>query len=425
MERRLAAILSADVKGYRRLMGEDEVATIGTLTTYREVMSTLIQQHRGRVVDSPGDNLLAEFASVVEAVQCAVATQWELQARNAELPPHRRMKFRIGINLGDVVVEGEQIYGEAASRDAPRVWPLRNDYLHEIIQRCHLAHGDRHAVRRVVSSDGGRIGRAPIDGDPVGHVVAADCLGEEARGRLLVPLLRQEKVQGLSHLIHGAIKAAPLAFDLDIGLSHPPADPHRPLAAMERRFERRTIFQHPAMDGRVVDRHPTLLHELFHPAVASGRGHIPPHAREDNGLPKVGPLAAHHALSPSRCILGHRGRSSPKWHANENVRQIRSSSGCAAVHSPSVAGLRKAWIPLYSSSVEQLGTHKQHGQIYTANGGGFDPGEEAKTRHSCGSISARWLFPYPAQRWPKSSVLVRMASAASATKSEKPGKLSF
>ncbi|MFQ6078772.1 MAG: adenylate/guanylate cyclase domain-containing protein, partial [Thermodesulfobacteriota bacterium] len=115
MERKLTAILSADVKGYSRLMGEDEVATIRTLTAYREVMAALIQKHRGRVVDSPGDNLLAEFASVVDAVECAVEVQQELKARNAELPPDRRMEFRIGINLGDVVVEGERIYGDGVN----------------------------------------------------------------------------------------------------------------------------------------------------------------------------------------------------------------------------------------------------------------------------------------------------------------------
>src|SRR5438552_3160673 len=115
MERKLAAILSTDVKGCRRRVGEDAVATIRTITAYREVMASLIQQHRGRVVDSPGDNLLAEFASVVEAVQCAVAIQRELKARNAELPPHRRMEFRIGINLGDVIAEGERIYGDGVN----------------------------------------------------------------------------------------------------------------------------------------------------------------------------------------------------------------------------------------------------------------------------------------------------------------------
>jgi len=111
-KRKLTAILSADVEGYSRLMGEDEDATITTLTTYRELMTTLIQKHRGRVVDSPGDNLLAEFGSVVDAVRCAVEIQEELRVRNAELPENKRMQFRIGINLGDVVQEEERIYGD-------------------------------------------------------------------------------------------------------------------------------------------------------------------------------------------------------------------------------------------------------------------------------------------------------------------------
>lgn len=115
MERKLAAIFSADVQGYSRLMGDNEEATVETLTTYREVMAALIQQHRGRVVDSPGDNLLAEFASVVDAVQGAVAIQRELVTRNAALPDHRQMRFRIGINLGDVLVDGERIYGDGVN----------------------------------------------------------------------------------------------------------------------------------------------------------------------------------------------------------------------------------------------------------------------------------------------------------------------
>ena len=115
VKRKLTAILSADVKGYSRLMGEDEVATIRTLTAYRELMGSFIQQHRGRVVDTPGDNLLAEFGSVVDAVTCAVAVQRELAQRNVELPDQRKMEFRIGINLGDVVVEGERIYGEGVN----------------------------------------------------------------------------------------------------------------------------------------------------------------------------------------------------------------------------------------------------------------------------------------------------------------------
>ena len=91
VKRKLSAILNADVKGYSRLMGTDEVATVRTLTAYQEIMANLIGQHRGRVVDSPGDNLLAEFSSVVDAVQCAVEIQKELKAKNAELPENRRM----------------------------------------------------------------------------------------------------------------------------------------------------------------------------------------------------------------------------------------------------------------------------------------------------------------------------------------------
>jgi adenylate cyclase len=114
-KRKLTAILIADVAGYSRLMGEDEAATVKTLATYREVMASLIKQHRGRIVDSPGDNVLAEFVSVVDAVQCAVAVQKELKMRNAELHENRRMEFRIGINLGDVIDEEDRIYGDGVN----------------------------------------------------------------------------------------------------------------------------------------------------------------------------------------------------------------------------------------------------------------------------------------------------------------------
>ena len=114
-KRKLTAILSTDVEGYSRLMGEDEEATVRTLTTYREMMAKVIQKHEGRVVDSPGDNVLAEFASVVDAVRCAVEVQEELRVQNAELPENRRMQFRIGINLGDVIQEGERIYGDGVN----------------------------------------------------------------------------------------------------------------------------------------------------------------------------------------------------------------------------------------------------------------------------------------------------------------------
>jgi adenylate cyclase len=115
LNRKLAAILSADAVGYSRLMSDNESGTIKTITVYRELMATLIQMHRGKVVDSPGDSILAQFASVVDAVQCAVDIQKELKIKNEELSENRRMEFRIGINLGDVVQEAERIYGDGVN----------------------------------------------------------------------------------------------------------------------------------------------------------------------------------------------------------------------------------------------------------------------------------------------------------------------
>ena len=114
-KRKLAAILSADVIGYSLLMEDNEEVTIPTLNIYRNSMSTLIQQHRGRVVDTTGDNLMAEFTGAVDAVNCAVEIQRELAERNAELPYDRKMEFRIGVNVGDVVEEEDRIYGEGVN----------------------------------------------------------------------------------------------------------------------------------------------------------------------------------------------------------------------------------------------------------------------------------------------------------------------
>ena len=151
-KRKLTAILSADVKGYSRLMGADEEATVRTLQAYKEVMASSIQHHRGRVVGTAGDSVLAEFASVVDAVQCAVEIQQVLRAKNAMLSGTRRMEFRIGINLGDVIEEGDTIYGdgvniaarleglaepggicisESAYQQIENKLPLRYDYLGE------------------------------------------------------------------------------------------------------------------------------------------------------------------------------------------------------------------------------------------------------------------------------------------------------
>ena len=113
--RMLRAILSTDVKEYSRLMSQDEFGTIRALNGHKKAISTLIEQYRGRVVDAPGDNLLADFSSVIDAVNCAVEVQRELAERNAELPDSRKMEFRIGINLGDVVGEEGRIYGDGVN----------------------------------------------------------------------------------------------------------------------------------------------------------------------------------------------------------------------------------------------------------------------------------------------------------------------
>jgi adenylate cyclase len=115
VDRKLTTILAADVTGYSRMMEQDEAATLATLRDYRAAMAGFIARHRGRVVNTAGDSLLAEFASVVEAVQCAVEIQRELAARNRALPPARQMQFRIGLNLGDVMVEGDDLFGEGVN----------------------------------------------------------------------------------------------------------------------------------------------------------------------------------------------------------------------------------------------------------------------------------------------------------------------
>ena len=115
VQRRLAAILAADVAGYSRLMGKDEEGTLATLKAYREVIDGLIAGHEGRVFGSAGDSVIAEFASAVEAVRCAVNIQRDLEERNADLPDDHRMRFRIGINLGDVMVDGNNLLGDGVN----------------------------------------------------------------------------------------------------------------------------------------------------------------------------------------------------------------------------------------------------------------------------------------------------------------------
>jgi adenylate cyclase len=123
VERKLAAILSADVAGYSRLMASDEVATVRALQAAREHIAVFVRQHRGRVVDSPGDNLLAEFPSALDATRCAIEVQRVLRARHADVPREHRLEFRVGLHLGDVTFDGDGIYGEGINIAAPGCAP--------------------------------------------------------------------------------------------------------------------------------------------------------------------------------------------------------------------------------------------------------------------------------------------------------------
>src|SRR5882724_2273845 len=111
VQRRMAAILAADVVGYSRLMGKDEEGTLATLKTYRAIIDGLIAHHEGRIFGSAGDSVLAEFASPVEAVRCATEIQLEIDKRNTSLAEPERMRFRIGVNLGDIIVDGSNLMG--------------------------------------------------------------------------------------------------------------------------------------------------------------------------------------------------------------------------------------------------------------------------------------------------------------------------
>ncbi len=146
MERRLAAILAADVVGYSRLMEADEEATLSTLKAYREVIDRRVTNHRGRVFGSAGDSVIAEFASPVEVVRCALEIQTELEGRNADLAEDRRMRFRIGVNLGDVMADGDNLFGDGVNIAArleglanPGVIFISRPVLYQIVGKLNIA----------------------------------------------------------------------------------------------------------------------------------------------------------------------------------------------------------------------------------------------------------------------------------------------
>jgi adenylate cyclase len=115
VERKLAAIFAADVEGYSRLMGREEVGTLRTLTAYRVIIDRLITAHRGRIFNIAGDSLVADFASAVDAVQCAVAVQDTIAKENSDRPADEQMRFRIGLHVGDVMVQGNNLFGDAVN----------------------------------------------------------------------------------------------------------------------------------------------------------------------------------------------------------------------------------------------------------------------------------------------------------------------
>jgi adenylate cyclase len=113
VERKLAAIFAADVEGYSRLMGQDEVGTPQTLTAYRVIVARLIASHLGRIFNTAGDSVLADFASAVDAVECAVEIQDAVGKENADRSPNEQMQFRIGVHVGDIIVQGDNLFGDS------------------------------------------------------------------------------------------------------------------------------------------------------------------------------------------------------------------------------------------------------------------------------------------------------------------------
>ena len=158
IERKLAAIFAADVAGYSRLMGQDEAGTMRALTAHREVMDRLIAQHRGRIANTAGDSVLAEFPSVVDAVRCAVEVQEQLRERNEGVPEDKQLRFRIGVHVGDVMVRGGDLLGDGVNV-AARLQGLAepggiaiSGAAHEYVRRAvPLAYADLVLLRHNVS----------------------------------------------------------------------------------------------------------------------------------------------------------------------------------------------------------------------------------------------------------------------------------
>jgi TolB-like protein/class 3 adenylate cyclase len=195
-KRKLSAVLSADVKGYSRLMGEDETGTVNRLKNYRALISDFIIQYRGRVVDSTGDNILAEFGSVVDATECSVKIQEGLHKRNAELPNKRKMEFRIGINLGDVIEDGERIYGDGVNI-AARIESLAEGggicisgtSFDQVKNKLNLGFENigEHHVKNI--ADPVRVYRVITEPETIGKVIGEDRAGPRQWQRVTLPVI--------------------------------------------------------------------------------------------------------------------------------------------------------------------------------------------------------------------------------------------
>ena len=158
VERRLAAILAADVVGYSRLMGVDEEGTLAALKTRRDIIDRLVGNHRGRVFGSAGDSVVVEFSSPVDAVRCAVEIQQAVNVVNVDRPTHAQMLFRIGINLGDVMVQGENLLGDGvnvaarieAMADPGSIFVSSNvfDFVKDTLAVVFENHG-RHSLKNI------------------------------------------------------------------------------------------------------------------------------------------------------------------------------------------------------------------------------------------------------------------------------------
>src|SRR5215470_13623239 len=182
--------------------------------------------------------------------------------------------------------------------------------LHNVVEIFDFTDGDRRAVLRIIALDGRFIGRTPVNGDLLRHAVAANRLRQNPLSGLLVTFLGEEKVDGLTRFIDGAIEIAPLALHFDVGLVHPPTDPYRTLAPVKRLFQQRTIFDGPPVDGGVIDINPTFCHEFLDMACAERIRHIPPHPHENDLFGEMGPLKTdRHRRSPSGITVGHRERA--------------------------------------------------------------------------------------------------------------------